>query len=140
MLELEETKLKINELEKKGDFTNMAAVAERTALEFPTVAVQTRHLRGLLLSNQLSKARTLGEILAKNNKDDLTIQCNLAHIYLLSNQYKEAEKIYTKYQKAQFTEGGATWEQTIEADFEFFVKNKIYNSGYDNIKKKLKIK
>ena len=140
MLELEETKLKINELEQKGDFTNMASVAERTALEFPTQEMQTRHLRGLLLSNQLSKARTLGEILAKNNKDDLAIQSNLAHVYLLSNLNKEAEKLYLKYQKAQFTEGGLTWEQAIGTDFEFFVKNKIYNSNYDNVKKKLKIK
>lgn len=139
MLELEETKLKINELEKKGDFTTMAAVAERTALEFPNAAIQSRHFRALLLSNQLSKAQTLGENLAKNNKDDLIIQSNLAHVYLLSNQYKEAEKLYLKFQKYQLTEGG-TWEQLIASDFDFFVKNKIFNSNYDNIKKKLKIK
>lgn len=147
MIELEDMKLKINELEKKGDFATMNALAERTALEFPSAAIQSRHLRALLLSNQLSKAQTLGETLAKNNKEDLIIQSNLAHIYLLSNQYKEAEKLYLKFQKYQFTDGtsrdnreGGTWEQLIASDFDFFVKNKIFNSNYDNIKKKLKIK
>ncbi len=139
MLELEDMKLKINELEQKGDFTAMAALAERTALEFPNPTIQSRHLRSLLLSNQLSKAQTLGETLAKNNKDDLSIQANLAHVYLLSNQYKEAEKQYLKFQKRQNTEGG-TWEQIVSSDFDFFVKNKVFNSSYDNVKKKLKIK
>ena len=138
MLELEDMKLKINELEQKGDFASMASLAERTALEFPSIAIQTKHMRSLLLSNQLSKAQILAEALAKNNKDNLVIQMNLAHIYLLSNQYKEAEKQYLKYKKWQTTEG-VTWEQMIESDFDFFVKNKIFNSSYDNIKKKLKI-
>lgn len=139
MSELEEMKLKINELEQKGDFVSMASLAERTALEFPSIAIQTKHMRSLLLSNQLNKAQTLGEVLAKNNKDNLVIQLNLAHIYLLSNQYKEAEKQYLKYQKWQTTEG-VTWEQLIASDFDFFIKNKIFNSSYDNIKKKLKIR
>lgn len=139
MSELEEMKLKINELEQKGDFVSMASLAERTALEFPSIAIQTKHMRSLLLSNQLNKAQTLGEVLAKNNKDNLVIQLNLAHIYLLSNQYKEAEKQYLKYQKWQTTEG-VTWEQLIAGDFDFFIKNKIFNSSYDNIKKKLKIR
>ena len=125
MSELEETKLKINELEKKGDFTTMAAVAERLALEFPNAAIQSRHFRALLLSNQLSKAQTLGENLAKNNKDNLIIQSNLAHVYLLSNQYKEAEKLYLKFQKQQLTEGG-TWEQLIASDFDFFCQKQDF--------------
>ena len=146
MVELEEMKMKINELEQKGDFGAMVALAERAAFEFPSVAIQTRHIRALLLSNQLSKGLTLAETLAKNNPEDLVIQLNLAHIYLLSNQYKEAEKQYKKFQKQQIytSDGsnteGVVWEQMVASDFNFFIKNKIYHSSFDNIKKKLKIK
>ena len=154
MFELDDMRLKINELEQSGDFRAMASLAERTAFEFPSVASQTKHTRALLLSNQLSRALTLAETLAKNNPEDLVIQLNLAHIYLLSNQYKEAEKQYKKFQKQQlftsngdntvqgtpFGREGVTWEQMVASDFDFFIKNKIYNSSFDNIKKKLKIK
>ena len=146
MLELNDMKLKIKELEQSGDFEAMASVAERAALEFPSVAIQTKHTRALLLSIQLSKAQTLGESLARNNPNDLAIQLNLAHIYLLSNQYKEAEKQYKKFEKEQLTTSndayteGMTWEQMVAADFDFFIKNKIYNGYYANIKRKLRIK
>lgn len=146
MSELAEMKLKINELEQNGDFEAEAALAERTAFEFPSAACQTKHVRALLLSNQLIKAQTLAETLAKNNPEDLVIQLNLAHIYLLSNQYKEAEKLYKKFQKQEIhpSQGsnteGVVWEQMVASDFDFFIKNKIYHSSFDNIKKKLKIK
>jgi hypothetical protein len=146
MVEFEEMKLKINELEQKGDFEPMVTLAERAAFEFPSVSIQTKHTRALLLSNQLSKALTIAETLAKNNPEDLVIQLNLAHIYLLLNQYKEAEKQYKKFQKQQlhnpngFDTEGVTWEQMVASDFDFFIKNKIYHSSFDNIKKKLKIK
>ncbi len=146
MIELDDMKLKINELEQNGDFEAMASLAERTVLEFPSVAIQTKHTRALLLSNQLNKAQALAETLAKNNPTNLVVQLNLAHIYLLSNQYKAAEKQYKKFQKQEI-EGfngahteGVTWEQMVATDFDFFIKNKIYNSSFDNIKKKLKIK
>ncbi|MBL7816908.1 MAG: tetratricopeptide repeat protein [Saprospiraceae bacterium] len=139
MMELEEMKLKINQLEQSGDFGSMASLAERTALEFPSIPIQTTHMRALLLSNQLGKAQTLAETLAKHNPNNWDIQLNLAHIYLLSNQYKEAEKAYLKFQKKTNTEG-VTWEKKVAEDFDFFIKNKIFTSSYDNIKKKLKIK
>jgi hypothetical protein len=139
MAELGTMQLKINELEESGDFKGMASLAERVALEFPSHSMQIKHLRSLLLSNQLSKAQILGESLAKKNKDDLTIQANLAHILLLSNQYKEAEKQYLKFQKWSTTEG-VTWEHIVAQDFDFFIKSKIFNSNYENIKRKLKIK
>ena len=139
VMELESMKLKINELEQKGDFTTMASLAERIDLEFPSNMIQSRHLRALLLSNQLSKAQTLGEILAKKNPEDLIIQANLAHVYLLSNQYKQAENQYIKFKQHQNTEG-VTWEELIADDFNFFIRNHIFSSSYDNIKKKLKIK
>ena len=146
MIELEAMKLKINELEQNGDFEAEAALAERTAFEFPSTACQKKHIRALLLSNQLIKAQTLAETLAKNNPEDLVVQLNLAHIYLLSNHYKEAEKQYKKFQKQEIppSEGsnteGVVWEQMVASDFDFFIKNKIYHSSFDNIKKKLKIK
>ncbi len=139
MNELIAMKLKINELELSGDFVGMSSLAERLALEFPSIQNQKTHMRSLLFSNQLSKAQTLAESLVQKNKDDLTVQVSLAHIYLLSNQYKDAEKLYLKFQKWETTEGVA-WETLVAKDFDFFVKNKIYNSNYENIKRRLKIK
>ncbi len=146
MAELDDMKLKINELEQVGDFVGMAALAERAALVFPSVAIQTKQTRALLLANELSKAQILAESLARNNEADLEIQLNLAHIYLLSNQYKEAEKQYKKFQSRLLSASngshteGVTWEQMVAKDFDFFIKNKIYSGYFSNIKKKLKIK
>ena len=146
IVELDDMKLKINALEQTGDFVAMAALAERAALEFPSVAIQTRQTRALLLANELSRAQTLAESLARTNPEDLDIQLNLAHIYLLSNNYKEAEKLYKKFQNQRIhtaagsnTEG-VNWEQMVATDFDFFMKNKIYSGYFSNIKKKLKIK
>ena len=146
IVELDDMKLKINALEQIGDFVAMAALAERAALEFPSVAIQTRQTRALLLANELSRAQTLAESLARTNPEDLDIQLNLAHIYLLSNNYKEAEKLYKKFQNQRMhtaagsnTEG-VNWEQMVATDFDFFMKNKIYSGYFSNIKKKLKIK
>jgi hypothetical protein len=139
MNELIAMKLKINELELSGDFTAMSSLAERMTLEFPSYQNQKTHMRSLLLSNQLNKAQTLAESLVQKNKDDLTVQANLGHIYLFSNQYRDAEKQYLKFQKWETTEG-VSWEKIVATDFDFFIKNKIYNSNYENIKRKLKIK
>ena len=146
IVELDDMKLKINALEQTGDFVAMAALAERAALEFPSVAIQTRQTRALLLANELSRAQTLAESLARTNPEDLDIQLNLAHIYLLSNNYKEAEKLYKKFQNQRIhtaagsnTEG-VNWEQMVATDFDFFMKNKIYSGYFSNIKKKLGIK
>ena len=80
------------------------------------------------------------------NESDLEIQLNLAHIYLLSNDYKKAEKLYKKFENQQLNVSngthteGETWEQMVATDFDFFMKNKIYSGYFSNIKKKLKIK
>ena len=146
MTELDDMRLKINTLEQSGDFVAMAALAERTTLEFPSVAIQTKQMRALLLANELSRAQTLAESLARMNESDLEIQLNLAHIYLLSNDYKKAEKLYKKFENQQLNVSngthteGETWEQMVATDFDFFMKNKIYSGYFSNIKKKLKIK
>jgi hypothetical protein len=71
--------------------------------------------------------------------DDLGLNLHLAHLYLFKNQTDKAEKLYLKFKNRQNTEG-VVWEQWVNRDFTFFVQNKIFNSQYDNIKRKLKIR
>jgi hypothetical protein len=64
------------------------------------------------------------------------VQLNLAHAYLLNDNYKEAKKIYKKYQNQNVTDS-LSWIQKTEQDFKAFQKAGIQNENFERVLKLL---
>ena len=60
---------------------------------------------------------------------------NLAHAYLLNNDFKSAKLIYKKYQSQNVTDS-ISWTQKVKSDFETFQKAGLPS---DNFKRVLKL-
>ena len=135
-------------LEQAGQFAELLTVSRKIVdLGYPSVYNRLKLVRAYLLNGRNNEAFNAVESLSRQLPDDLQVNIYLAHAYLFKNQYDKAEKVYTKFKNRQNTSAdnreyaqGHTWEQMVGADFKFFIEHKIFNSRYDNIKKKLKIK
>ena len=89
-----------------------------------------------MFSKQFNKATQMlqkAEILDNANLD---IQLNLAHVYLLTNQYSKAKTLYKKYQN-QNLNAKTSWSNQVQKDFEDFKKVNIQSEYYDKILKKI---
>ena len=129
----------VDSLEKVGNLPKLLDLSRKIAATYPSVSNRSRLVRSLILTQQFAEAHPLAENLAVQNLTDLPIQLNWAHVQLFENQLDKAEQQYVKFRNQRNTEG-VTGEQMVAADFKLFVRNKIFNSRYDNILKKLKIK
>jgi tetratricopeptide (TPR) repeat protein len=140
MLYLATAKKQMDSLEKAGNFTELLNVARKIeSMNFASVPNRTRLIRALMLTGQYDEALNMADPMVRLMPDDLSLNLHLAHLYLFKNQTDKAEKLYLKFKNRQNTEG-VVWEQWVNKDFTFFIQNKIFNSQYDNIKRKLKIK
>ena len=70
----------------------------------------------------------------KLDNTELLLHLNLAHAYLLNNNYKEAKKIHTKYKNQNVTDS-LSWVQKTEDDFKAFQKAGIQNEDFERILK-----
>jgi tetratricopeptide (TPR) repeat protein len=142
-------KKQMDTLEKAGNFTELLNMARKIeSMNFASVPNRTRLIRALMLTGQYDEAFNMADPMVRLMPDDLGLNLHLAHLYLFKNQTDKAEKLYMKFKNRQNTEGvsnsdffgkGVVWEQRVGQDFSFFVKNKIFNSQFDNIKRKLRI-
>lgn len=133
-------KMQRDTLEQAGNFTEMLLVSKKIMdFGYPSVSNRLKLARAYILNNKSNEAIEILNPMLRSMPDDWAINLNLAHAYLFVNQYDSAEKMYLKYKNSLNTEG-VVWEQLVSADFKFFIQNKIFNSRFDNIKKKLKIK
>ncbi len=140
MGEVAALKIQRDTLEQAGNFTEMLRVSKKiTDLEYPSVQNRLKQARAYILTNKSNEALEILNPMLRSMPDDWALNLNLAHAYLFDNQYDKAEKIYLKFKNSLNTEG-VSWEQIVSTDFKFFIQNKIFNSRFDNIKKKLKIK
>lgn len=90
-----------------------------------------------LLTKQYGKALKYLLEGEKLDNAELLIQLNLAHAYLLNDNYKEAKKIYKKYQSQNVTES-LSWVQKTEQDFKAFQKAGIQNEDFERVLKLFK--
>lgn len=90
-----------------------------------------------LLTKQYGKALRYLKEGEKLDSTELLVQLNLAHAYLLSDNYKEAKKIYKKYQNQNVTES-LSWTQKTEQDFKAFQKVGIQNEDFEKVLKLMK--
>nr|WP_315154163.1 tetratricopeptide repeat protein [uncultured Flavobacterium sp.] len=90
-----------------------------------------------LLTKQYGKALKYLQDGEKLDNTELLVQLNLAHAYLLNNNYKEAKKIYKKYQNQNVTDS-LSWIQKTEQDFKAFQKAGIQNEDFERVLKLMK--
>ena len=90
-----------------------------------------------LMTKQYGKALKYLQEGEKLDNTELLIQLNLAHAYLLNDNYKEAKKIYTKYKNQNVTDS-LSWVQKTEQDFKDFQKIGIQNEDFERVLKIIK--
>jgi hypothetical protein len=90
-----------------------------------------------LFTKQYGKALKYLQDGEKLDSTELLVQLNLAHAYLLNDNYKEAKKIYKKYQNQNVTDS-LSWVQKAEQDFKAFQKAGIKNEDFERVLKLLK--
>lgn len=85
-----------------------------------------------LMTKQYSKAIKSLKDGEKLDDSELLIQMNLAHAYLLDNDYKAAKTIYKKYQFQNVTDS-LSWSDKVKQDFETFKSAGLPNSDFDRV-------
>lgn len=85
-----------------------------------------------IYTRQLDKALKYLKEGQKIDNTDLLLKVNLAHAYLLNNDYKAAKDIYKKYQNQNVT-ASLSWKDKIKFDFKEFTKAGIISPDYNRI-------
>jgi hypothetical protein len=87
-----------------------------------------------LLTKQFGKALKYLQDGEKLDNSELLLQLNLAHAYLLNDNYKEAKKIHIKYKNQNVTDS-LSWVQKTEEDFKAFQKAGVQNEDFERVLK-----
>ena len=87
-----------------------------------------------LLTKQYGKAIKFLKEGEKLDNTELLIQMNLAHAYLLNDNYSSAKAIYKEYQSQNVTDS-LSWTQKVKQDFAAFKKAGITSSDFERILK-----
>jgi len=90
--------------------------------------------RCYLFTKQYGKALKFLKEGEKLDGSELLLQLNLAHAYLLNDNYKSAKTIYKTYQSQNVTDS-ISWNQKVKLDFEAFRKAGIQNDDFSRINK-----
>lgn len=85
-----------------------------------------------LLTKQFGKAIKFLKEGEKKDDSELLIKLNLAHSYLLNNEYQLAKAIYKKYQNQNVTDS-ISWTDKLKQDFENFKTIGIRTDDFDRI-------
>jgi tetratricopeptide (TPR) repeat protein len=85
-----------------------------------------------IYTRQLDKALKYLNEGQKIDNTDLLLKVNLAHAYLLNEDYKAAKDIYKKYQNQNVT-ASLSWKDKIKFDFQEFTKAGIISPDYNRI-------
>jgi predicted Zn-dependent protease len=87
-----------------------------------------------LLTKQYGKAIKFLKEGEKRDDSELLIKLNLAHAYLLNDNFKSAKSIYKEYQSQNVTDS-LSWTQKTKQDFDAFQKAGIQNTNFEKILK-----
>jgi tetratricopeptide (TPR) repeat protein len=85
-----------------------------------------------ILTKQYGKAIKFLKEGEKLDDSELLIKLNLAHAYLLNNNYSSAKAIYKEYQSQNVTDS-LSWAQKTKQDFEAFKKVGIKNDDFERV-------
>jgi hypothetical protein len=87
-----------------------------------------------LVTKQYAKALKFLKEGQKKDETELLIQLNLAHAYLLNENFSLAKAIYKQYQTQNLTDS-LSWIQKIKQDFEAFKKAGIVSNDFEKVLK-----
>lgn len=87
-----------------------------------------------ILTKQYGKAIKFLKEGEKLDDTELLVKLNLAHVYLLSDDYSEAKAIYKKYQTQNVTDS-LSWKDKTKQDFTVFQKAGLPSNDFDKILK-----
>ncbi|MFV5699329.1 tetratricopeptide repeat protein [Flavobacterium sp. ZT3R17] len=87
-----------------------------------------------ILTKQYGKAIKFLKEGEKLDDSELLIKLNLAHAYLLNNNYSSAKAIYKEYQSQNVTDS-LSWTEKVKQDFETFKKVGIQNDDFEKVLK-----
>ncbi|TDE53432.1 tetratricopeptide repeat protein [Flavobacterium sp. GT3P67] len=99
-----------------------------TALDYNAIG------NSYLLTKQYGKAIKFLKEGEKLDSTELLIQLNLAHAYLLNDNYASAKAIYKEYQSQNVTDS-LSWTQKVKQDFAAFKKAGITSGDFERILK-----
>ncbi len=85
-----------------------------------------------LFSKQYDKALKILKDGEKIDISELLIQLNLAHLYLLIDDFSLAKELHKKYKNQNVT-ATESWKDKTKSDFEEFQKSGIVNRDFDRI-------
>jgi tetratricopeptide (TPR) repeat protein len=110
--------------------TTMINDGKATALDYNAIG------NNFLLTKQYGKAIKFLKEGEKFDDSELLIKLNLAHAYLLNNNFSSAKAIYKEYQSQNVTDS-LSWTEKVKQDFETFKKTGIKNDDFERILKAL---
>nr|WP_315207655.1 tetratricopeptide repeat protein [uncultured Flavobacterium sp.] len=87
-----------------------------------------------VLTKQYGKAIKFLKEGEKLDDTELLIKLNLAHAYLLNDNYASAKAIYKEYQSQNVTDS-LSWTQKIKQDFAAFKKSGIVSNDFERVLK-----
>ncbi|OIV40825.1 tetratricopeptide repeat protein [Flavobacterium johnsoniae] len=87
-----------------------------------------------LLTKQYAKALKFLQEGEKLDNTELLIKLNLAHVYLVSDNYSDAKAIYKKYQNQNVTDS-ISWKDKTKYDFAVFEKAGLPSKDFEKVLK-----
>ena len=87
-----------------------------------------------ILTKQYAKAIKALKEGEKLDDTELLVKLNLAHVYLVSDDYSEAKAIYKKYQTQNVTDS-LSWKEKTKQDFTVFQKAGLPSGDFEKILK-----
>lgn len=102
-----------------------------TAQDYSTIG------RAYLMTKQYDKAIKFLKEGERLDDTELLLKLDLAHAYLLNNQFSSAKSIYKKYQTQNVTDS-LGWIQKVKIDFEAFKKAGFETNSFDRVLKMFK--
>lgn len=85
-----------------------------------------------ILTKQYEKAIKFLKEGEKLDETELQLKLNLAHAYLVSDNYKDAKAIYKKYQTQNVTDS-LSWIEKVKLDFAAFKKANLPSGSFDRV-------
>lgn len=87
-----------------------------------------------ILTKQYAKALKFLQEGEKLDDTELLVKLNLAHVYLVSNNYSDAKTIYKKYQDQNVTDS-LSWKEKTKSDFALFEKAGLPSKDFEKVLK-----
>jgi hypothetical protein len=124
-----------NDFTRKGAYGNAIAQyatlineGKANALDYSAIGFN------YILTKQYGKAIQFLKEGEKLDDKELLVKLNLAHAYLLNNDYRNAKVIYKEYQP-QNVNDSLSWSQKIKQDFVIFKKTGLPSQDFERVLK-----